>query len=188
MQKVFIIHGLGGNPNGGWRPWLMGKLGKKDIYAAALSMPSPEKPVCTEWVKEISRHIERNAADEIYLIGHSLGVPAILRYLEAAPKKIHLAGVILVSGRAKKLKEKRLSDFLQKPFDFAKIKTKTKQFLIIHGDNDTVVPFENAEFLSKALDTPLVVVKNGGHLNGSSGWYTLSHCLTGLLAMMKQKQ
>ncbi|MBI4599005.1 alpha/beta hydrolase, partial [Candidatus Uhrbacteria bacterium] len=82
MKKVFIIHGFEGSPNGGWRPWLMAELEKQEIYACALSMPMPENPVCDEWVGEISRHIERNSDDKIYLVGHSLGVPAILRYLE----------------------------------------------------------------------------------------------------------
>jgi len=74
MKKVFIIHGLGGNPNGGWRPWLMAELEKQEIYACALSMPTSENPICKEWVDEISRHIERNSGDDIYLVGHFLGV------------------------------------------------------------------------------------------------------------------
>ena len=73
MKKVFIIHGFEGSPNGGWRPWLMGELEKHDIYACALSMPNPENPVCPEWIAEISRHVDQNNNDEVYLIGHSLG-------------------------------------------------------------------------------------------------------------------
>jgi predicted alpha/beta hydrolase family esterase len=71
MKKVFIIHGFEGHPNGAWRPWLMAELEKRDIYACALSMPSPEKPVCAEWVEEISRNVLRNKNDEICLVGHS---------------------------------------------------------------------------------------------------------------------
>ncbi len=82
MKKVFIIHGYGASPNGGWRPWLMTELEKKDIYAAALSMPNAEHPTVAEWLGEIKRHVDHNQNDEIYLVGHSLGVPAILRYLE----------------------------------------------------------------------------------------------------------
>ncbi len=72
MKKVFIIHGFEGSPNGGWRPWIMAELEKKDIYACALSMPDPENPLCSEWVAEIQRHVQRNKGDEIYLVGHSL--------------------------------------------------------------------------------------------------------------------
>jgi len=45
MKKVFIIHGFEGEPNGGWRPWLMRELAKFDVYASALPMPTPEKPI-----------------------------------------------------------------------------------------------------------------------------------------------
>lgn len=79
----------------------MTELEKKDVYACALSMPNPEEPICFEWVEEIARHVERNKNDEIYLVGHSLGVPAILRYLEK-PESQTIAGSILVSGPSEK--------------------------------------------------------------------------------------
>ena len=185
MKKVFIIHGFEGSPNGGWRPWLMGELEKSGIYACALSMPSPENPVCVEWIEEISRHIERNKNDEIYLVGHSLGVPAILRYLESAPAGTNIAGVVLVSGPCEKVKDaKEIDHFLEKPFDFKTIKSKAQKFTIIHGDNDDVVPSNNAEKLSKELDGKLIFVSNGGHLNGGSGWFKLPECLESLRIMM----
>ena len=151
MKKVFIIHGFQGSPNGGWRPWLMGELEKLDIYACALSMPNPDNPLCTEWVEEISRHIEKNKSDEIYLVGHSLGVPAILRYLEQAPQGAHIAGVILVSGPSEKNGNEKIVNFLETPFDFKVIGLRVQKFAIIHGDNDPNVPLRNAEFLSKEL-------------------------------------
>ncbi len=188
MKKVFIIHGYGSRPNGGWRPWLMAELDKKDIYACALSMPSPEKPVCSEWVEEIARNVEKNTDDEIYLVGHSLGVPAILRYLESSPKTLNIVGVVLASGRCvlnEENEDKQIEDFLKNGFDYQTIKSKTKKFSIIHGDNDPVVPVSNATTLSKELNGELIIIKNGGHLNGSAGWTSLPQCLEALDKMMK---
>src|SRR3989344_1795964 len=176
MKKVFIIHGFEGSPNGGWRPWLMGELEKQEIYACALSMPTPENPVCAEWVDEISRHIERNTDDEIYLVGHSLGAPAILRYLESAQAK-KISWAVLVSGPSEKNNNRKIDSFLNKNFDFVGIKSNCKKFAIIHGDNDPNVPLENAKFLSQELNGELVIVKNGGHLNGSAGWMKLPQCI-----------
>lgn len=184
MKKVFIIHGFGGSPNGGWRPWLMGELEKKDIYACALSMPDPENPICAEWVGEISRHVERSIDDDIYLIGHSLGVPAILRYLESSPVTTKVFGAILVSGPSEKIGEnEKLDDFFDGPFDFKTIKSKVQKFVIIHGDNDPNVPLANAETLSQELNGDLIVITNGGHLNGSNGWNTLPQALEALNTM-----
>ena len=184
MKKVFIIHGFKGSPNGGWRPWLMAELEKQDIYACALSMPNPENPVCDEWVSEISRHIERNSGDKIYLVGHSLGTPAILRYLESARVK-YISGAVLVSGPSEKNNNKKIDSFLDKKFDFENIKSNCKQFSIIHGDNDPNVPIDNAKFLSQNLNCELIIVENGGHLNGSAGWLKLPQCLEALNKMME---
>ena len=184
MKKVFIIHGFEGHPNGGWRPWLMGELEKQDIYACALSMPTPDDPICSEWTKEISSHIEKNADDEIYLVGHSLGAPAILRYLESERVK-PIIGAVLVSGPSEKTNNKKIDGFLKGGFNFEKIKSTCKQFSIIHGNDDQIVPLDNAKFLSNNLNGELVIVQNGGHLNGSAGWYKLPQCLEVLKIMMK---
>lgn len=184
MKKVFLIHGFQGSPNGGWRPWLMAELEKQDIYACALSMPDPENPVCAEWIEEISRHIERNKNDEIYLVGHSLGAPAILRYLESAQANT-IKGAILVSSPSEKNQNRKIDSFLDKEFDFEKIKLHCKTFSIIHGDNDPNVPLNNAKFLSEKLSGDLIIIENGGHLNGSAGWLKLPQCLEALTKMME---
>ena len=184
MKKVFIIHGFNVSPNSGWKSWLMSELDKKDIYACALSMPSPERPICAEWIEEISRHIRNSNKDEIYLVGHSLGVAAILRCLEKIDKNI-VRGAVLVSGPCKKYMNKLADNFFETEFDYELIRSKCKNFSIIHGDNDTRVPFDHAKILADKLNGELIVIKNGGHLNGSSGYTSFPQCLEVLNKMMK---
>lgn len=184
MIKVFMIHGFEGSPNGGWRPWLMAELEKQDIYACALPMPTPNNPKWREWVEEIARHVDGNKRDRIYLVGHSLGVPAILRFLENTSAK-NVVGAVLVSGPIYKTSKKKVANFLTKPWDFKKIKSKAKHFVVIHGDDDRMVSFEQGEFLAKQLDARLIAIKKGGHLNGSSGWTSLPHALKALNKMFK---
>lgn len=137
----------------------MGELERDDIYACAISMPRPEDPVCTEWIEEISRHVDRNQEEEIYLIGHSLGGPAILRYLESSQAK-NIHGVILVSAPSERNQNKKLDTFLDREFDFQRILLCCKNFSVVHGDNDPLVPVNNAEFLSEKLGGNLVIIKN----------------------------
>jgi len=184
MKKVFIIHGFEGSPNGGWRPWLMAELEKENVYACALSMPNPNNPILPEWIQEISRHVDVNKRDQIYLIGHSLGVPAILRYLENTEAK-NIKGIILVSGPIFKTVKKKIDKFLNEPFNFEKIQSKVKKVVVIHGDNDRSVSLKQGETSAKELNGELIIVRNGGHLNGSSGWFTLPQCLKSLNKMMK---
>jgi len=162
----------------------MGELDKESIYACALSMPDPYSPILSEWIGEISRHVDQNKKVQIFLVGHSLGVPAILKYLETTKAK-NIKGIVLVSGPIFKTSKKKVNKFLDKPFSFTQIKSKVKNIAVIHGTNDRAVSYDQAEFLAKELDAELISIKNGGHLNGSAGWFKLPQCLSALLKMMK---
>jgi len=187
MVKVFIVHGFEGQPNGGWRPWLMAELAKHDIYACALPMPTPDHPVKNEWIKTISDAI-KNPTDEIFLIGHSLGVPAILHYIETLDKNSKIGGAILISGPIFEVKGDEYEDvnsFLNTSFDFGYIKNICNNFIVIHGDNDKIVNFSEGEYLSQKLSCDLIPIPNGGHLGGHDGWYQFPKLLESLLKMIK---
>mgnify|MGYP003432193603 FL=1 len=147
-------------------------------------MPAPENPICSEGVYEIERQAILNKEDEICLVGHSLGWSAILRFLEQT-SSTNLLGVILVSSPSEKNKNKKLDSFLEEGFNFEKIKQSSPWFVLIHWDNDTLVPLQNAEFLSEKLASELIVIKNGAHLNGSAGWLQLPECLMALKKMIE---
>lgn len=187
MNKVFIVHGFEGSPNGGWRPWLMSELAKIGIYACALAMPSPESPKCDEWVEEIERHVRMFPQDKIILVGHSLGVTAILRYLESSDTN-SIIGAVLVSGPSEVRDNATLSNFFETPFLFDKILSNITQVSIIHGEDDTLVPLNDAQYLSEQLHAKLVIVPGGGHLNGSSGCYSLPECLEAIKEITLKQQ
>ncbi len=184
MKRILIIHGFDGSPNGGWRPWLMGQLEKQDIYACSLAMPSPDMPLCTEWVEQIARHVEMFVGDEVYLVGHSLGGPTILRYLES-DRALPVQGAVLVSSPTEKNQNRKIDSFLETTFNIEAIRVMCQKFAVIQGDNDTSVPMANAEYLAGALDAELILVPNGGHLNGSAGWFELPQCLEVLNRLME---
>jgi hypothetical protein len=187
MKKVFMIHGFNGSPNGGWRPWLMGELAKNDVWACSLAMPTPDVPVKEEWIKTISLAVQ-NSSEEIFLVGHSLGVPTILRYLEGLPSDSKIGGVVLVSGPVFPIKRDgydNVNSFLIKSFDFEKIKNVCNNFTVIHGDNDPMVDFSEGQYLSQKLSCELISIPNGKHLNGSAGWYELPELLKILNNILK---
>ena len=184
MKKVFLIHGFEGSPNGGWRPWLMRELGRYDIYACSLAMPNPEKPILSKWLKEIKRNTVESKKDDVYLVGHSLGGTAILRYLEKY-KDLNIKGIVIVSSPCEINDNKKINNFLAKKFDFKKIKSRIKNVVVIHGDNDEWVPISNPKCVAKELNGKLIIIPNGGHLNGSSGYTELPECLNVLVEIMK---
>jgi len=170
MKKIFIVHGFGGIPNGGWMPWLMQELAKDKTFACVLPMPHSKTPVVKEWIEEISHAVDNSQEDEIFLVGHSLGATAILKYLESMGEDKKISGVVLVSGLISPLgpddKEsnyRAIDSFVVPPIDFEKVKNKANKFVILHSVDDPAVPFWHAEKLSKELDCKLVKVEKGGH-------------------------
>ena len=188
MKKVFQIHGFKGSPNGSWHPWLMSELKKQDIYACALPMPSPDHPYIDKWVKTITTAIEGPYKDT-FLVGHSLGVPTILRYLETLPSDLKLGGAVLVSGPFHNLRDnahKELDPFFENSFNFEYIKKVCNKFIVIHAIDDTRVPISHAVLLANKLGCEVITLPTGGHLTGSEGVYKLPQVLAELEKMLKE--
>src|SRR3989338_7383135 len=98
MQKrVFIIHGWEGSPEANWFPWLKKELESIGVKAEALEMPNTNHPVMSEWIGHL-KNVVSEPDENTYLVGHSLGVIAILRYLESLDGEKKIGGVILVAG------------------------------------------------------------------------------------------
>lgn len=168
MNKVYLIHGYGGWPNGAWRTSVIKELELKEVYACALPMPNSEDLILDDWIDEIARVVKRDKTHKVFLIGHSLGSTTILRFLEKT--KVSVEGVILVSCLIKSVENKAIRSFVSQPFNFEKIKQNSKNFVVIHGKNDSRVPFEQGKELASKLDCKLIEIENGGHLTGSEGW------------------
>jgi len=174
MKKFYLIHGFEGMPNGGFFPWLMSELFKKsNSFAVALEMPNPQDPVVSEWVGKIKDEVGEPTLYK-YLIGHSLGVPAVLRYLEMLEDNQKIGAVFLVAGFTNKLEEsdsssniRKIDNFLEKPFNFEHIKKVCNKFYLIHGDQDTLVPVSNAKLLGEKLGVVPLIIKGAGHFKTS---------------------
>jgi len=171
MKKIFIIHGFGGLPNGGWFPWLMKELAKQGIFACSLPMPNANEPIVSEWVKAIRSFISEPSRD-IFLLGHSLGVPAILRYLESLPEGQSIGGIVLISGFIDPLDTensnsefRKIDSFVNNPVNFEKIKNISSKAVVLHGAIDPIVPFIQAEKISESLGCKLVKIEGGGHFS-----------------------
>jgi predicted alpha/beta hydrolase family esterase len=182
--KVYLIHGFEASPNGAWRAWLLRQLADRDVYACALPMPSPAEPREAAWVTEIARVVERDRDDDVFLVGHSLGVPAILRFVESAPADLRIKGVVLVAGPIENIGKPRIQDFFMSPFDFAAIRAKLGAATVIHAKDDANVPYAHAERLARELGAELVTLETGAHLNSAAGIRELPSALAALEKML----
>jgi predicted alpha/beta hydrolase family esterase len=169
MRQVFIVHGFGGHSQGGWFPWLVRKLNQDAVSAVSIPMPTPEYPVPKEWVEGISSWVGKPNKD-IFLVGHSLGASAVLRYLESLKEDEQIGGVLLVASFALPLEAenpnsvfRQIDPFVALSFDFEKIKRTAKKFVVLHGEKDAIVPISFGQDLSEKLDADFIRVENGTH-------------------------
>lgn len=171
-KRVFIVHGWGGYPEEGWRPWLKENLEKAKFSIFNPVMPDTENPTMQAWVNYLAKTVK--APDKnFYFIGHSLGCITILRYLETLKKKEKIGGVILVAGFVKDLTfsdyKGELASFFQKPISWEKIKIHCSKFIAIHSDNDPYVSLENADIFREKLGAKVIVEHNMKHFSGDDG-------------------
>lgn len=184
-----MIHGFNSSPNSSWMPWLMGELKARDIYACSLYMPNPSEPKCSEWVHEITRVISQNTNDQIYLVGHSLGVAAVLNFMQSDHFREFnniIQGGVLVSGRAQPSENQVTKNFYDS-FDFIMLRKRIKDFVIIHGTEDSYVPVENAIILGDKLGIDPIIIQGGTHFTRGEGYTEFPVVLEELLKIMSKE-
>ena len=183
-MKVVIIHGYGGEPMHGFRPWLKAELEAHGFEVSVPAMPTPDAPRVDEWVAAIAREVG-GAGEDCMLVGHSLGCIAILRYLERAEKKV--AGAVLVAGFAGKLggEFSILDNFFAPRLDFARVKKACPKFIAIFSDNDPYVPVSQEKIFREKLGAKTLVLHARGHFSSSEGTTELPEALEAILKLSR---
>ena len=171
-MNFIIIHGVYANPDANWFPWLKKEFESMGYEVIVPKFPTPLDQSLESWLRTIAGY-EDKINEETVLIGHSLGAAFILNYLERTSKKIKAA--ILVAGFHKLLgiKYDEINrSFIDKQFDWNKIKTSCGRFFVFASDNDEFIPFAVTEELTKNLNAEFNMVPNAGHINKDSGYDT----------------
>lgn len=168
MADYFIFHGVGGHPEENWFPWLKDELEKQGGRVFIPQFPTPENQTLDKWLEVLERYGDRLSGDSV-LIGHSLGVPFALNVIERYPVKAayFVAGFTGVAGNDF---DESMKTFAQREFNWDKIRNNCKEFFVFHSDNDPYISLEKGEKLASDLNTDLIMVKEGGHLNESAGF------------------
>ena len=169
-MNFFIVHGVYANPEANWFPWLKKELEKNGFECIVPKFPTPLDQTLESWIRTINKY-KNEIGEETALVGHSLGAAFILNYLEKINKKIKAA--FLVAGFFKPLGsdyDKLNETFINKNFDWKKIKNNCGKFFVIGSDNDEYISIDITKDLAKSLDAKLKIIHNGGHLNKKAGY------------------
>lgn len=171
MQKqVVIVHRWGGSPEADWYPWLKKELESRGIKCTILKMSNTEYPDIVEWVNHINNSI-KNPDENAFLVGHSIGCQAIIRYLETLPKNTKLGGALFVAGwftlQGLETEEEieTAKPWLESPINFNQVKKALFKSAALFSDNDPYVPISNAQIFREKLGSKIIIEKSQGHYN-----------------------
>lgn len=171
MKKVFLIHGWGGNSEGGWFGWLKQELPKKGFEVEAFDMPNTWKPKIEEWVNYLEERINLEEIDEkTYFIGHSIGCQTIMRFLEKLHKHKAIAGCVFVAGwfdliNLEPTELEIAHPWINSEIHFERILDHCNHFLAIFSDNDPYVHLDEIEKFKENLHAKIIIKHNQKHFN-----------------------
>lgn len=163
MKNVLILHGTDNNSQKHWFPWLKKELEKRGYNVWVPDLPHADKPNIERYNAFIFPRWE--FTNETIIVGHSSGSVAILGILEHLPKNRVINKAILVAGFTDDLDYDAVKEMFVKPFDWKKIKTKAKKFVLFHSDDDPYVPLWHGEKLKKYLQGELIIMKGQRHFS-----------------------
>ncbi|MEX0918627.1 MAG: alpha/beta fold hydrolase [Candidatus Paceibacterota bacterium] len=176
MKKVYIIHGWGAEPHHDWFPWLAAELKKLGYQVIVPTMPDTDEPVISRWVESLADIVGR-PNHETFFVGHSIGVQAILRYLETI--KTPVGGAVFVAGwfNLDNLEDEEAEDiarpWLETPINMEKVKKNLPRSSLIISDNDPFGCFEENKQKFAELGSKIIVLSGAGHIGKSDGFTKL---------------
>ncbi len=171
MPNIFIIHGAYGSPKENWIPWLKAELEKMACRVFVPQFPTPEGQSLESWMNVFDKYrpfLEKSSV----LVGHSIGVAFLLNLIEGLDRPIKAA--FFVSGFATLLNNPAYDGinrtFVDRQFDWARIRQNCGKFYLIHSDDDPFVPLQKARELANNLGVAPFILRYGGHFNERSGY------------------
>ncbi len=168
---ALIVHGTGGSPAIHWFPWLKGELERRGIPTAIPQFPTTEGQSLDAWRKTFAAEIGALSAGHL-LFGHSIGAGFVLNLLNRAASPVR--GTFLVAGFLGAIGNPDYdplnATFFSEELDWPTIRRNAGTCFVYAGDNDPYVALDKGVELAERLETELIVIPNGGHLNSHSGF------------------
>lgn len=181
---IYLVPRWSGTPQSDWYPWFNRELTERfQLSATILNMPNWTRPDVEESVAFLTNQIPQ-LGPSTYLIGHSVGCQAILRFLQArlaVDSELELGGVLFVAGWFNvdepwnTVTPWTTNEHLNYPLMTSRIHRRK----VVLSDND---PFTsdytaNAKLWTDRLGCSVSVYPNRTHFNGKVAPEILDECI-----------
>lgn len=185
-MNIIIIHGLEGDGNENWFPWLREKLTLQGHNVITPRFPTPENQSLESWMNVFEPYKQYLNQDTI-MIGHSLGCPFILDLLEITDVKIKAAFLVapFASLLGFEYGDNLNKTFVDKKFYWEKIRQNCDEFYVYYSDNDPYVTEQTAMDVLKNVQGIDCKVCNAGHFNKKAGYIEFEKLLKDIEAVIK---
>lgn len=171
-MRFLIVHGAYGRPDGNWFQWLKAELEMDGHEVFVPRFPTPDGQLFDAWSEIATTILSQFPAEDTVLIGHSVGAAFILRLAELSkqPYKAVFPICPFVCDLGLPEFDTLNSSFVHHQFSWDMVSKGAQNIICFASDNDPYVPLEFSKKISDSLNSEIVVVANGGHLNASSGY------------------
>lgn len=133
-KRLFLIHGWGGRPDGGFRPWLKRELEKVGFEVGVPAMPDTDNPKIESWLTTL-RLVVGQSDENTIIVGHSLGGNLAVRFVDQLPIGQIVGKLILIAPALAELNELTSEDeviyepWKESDIDFEKVKKQAKEIV-----------------------------------------------------------
>lgn len=152
-------------------------------------MPDANYPRINDWVAEIGRQVGNPDADT-FLVGHSMGCQAIIRYLGTINGCV--GGTLLIAafvsirdGAITDANDKAMMEkWVGTPIDWHAAKANSGPSVVVLSDNDPYIDVGNAAIFKEKLGSRTMIIAKAGHFTRQDGYSELHLALNELLKMV----
>jgi predicted alpha/beta hydrolase family esterase len=163
---VIDIPGYNHNSESIWHPEFRQLIKASGNEVITLDLPGGKYPVFTDWYPIIDQ-VVREAQYPVTLVGHSLGTRAVLLFLEQTQHTVQ--NIILIAPFDNSLSNSSFRDgnyanFFEHSIDIERVKKYIRDKIIVVGsEDDTNIPFIQAQNIVQDLGGELITIPNSGH-------------------------